>query len=131
MVWRSLVPHRERRLRYFYTDVYRLVDIYFEKDTDFENLRQLQQLELVVLALGLADVPNKLLPKLLLQVLTLRRDAGRPTWTFAPFSRSGVSEVYGPAVAEVLGEVHPVGQLPAVGKPTSAGNSAFKPRYRR
>lgn len=106
--WRSLAPFRDRALRYDYMDAYRLVDIHFERDTDYEYLRQLVSLDLLVLVLGLADVPNKLLPSLIVQTLTLRRDAARPTWVFAPFSKPRVAENYGGGVADLLGDVSPV-----------------------
>jgi hypothetical protein len=110
MVWRSLVAYRDTAglRRYDYLDAYRLIDIYFEKDTDYETPRNLVQLDLLVLVLGLADVPNKLLPSLIVQALTLRRDAGRPTWVYAPYTRDRVNAVYGADVGMLIGEVSPV-----------------------
>lgn len=110
MAWRSLVAFRDTGLQYDYLDVYRLVDIYFERDgaDGYPSIRHVVSLDLLILVLGMADLPNKLLPSLLTQMLTLRRDKSHPTWVFAPFSSSRVREVYGSEVAELLGEVRPV-----------------------
>lgn len=136
MVWRSLAPHRDKGLRYDYIDAYRLVDIFFEHDTQYEFLRQLASLDLLIMVIGLADVPNKLLPALIAQVLTLRQDAGSPTWVFSPFSPTRLSEKYGPDVAELLGDVKALPGIstldapakPAIGSPPRVG--AITPRWK-
>ncbi len=132
MVWRSLTRFRDvPSFRYEYLDAYRLVDIFFNRDPgtpSYETPRELVDLELLIMVLGLADLPNKLLPGLIVQALTLRRDADLPTWVFAPFSRTKVHEVYGPDVATLLGDIGPV--TPAPDK-TIAVASPFSPRNLR
>jgi hypothetical protein len=108
MVWRSLAEMRDTRLRYDYVDAYRLVDIQFERDETYGSVRSLSDLDLLIFVLGLADVPNKMLPSLICQVLMLRKDAGRPTWVFSPFNRARVLDVYGSSVVDLVGDVLPV-----------------------
>lgn len=103
MVWRSLSAYRERRLSYDYLDVYRLVDIFLSKDGEYDSVRPLVNLDIVILVLGLADLPNKLLPNIVVQFLSLRRDGYKPTWVFAPFTLGKVESVYGREVTGLLG----------------------------
>jgi hypothetical protein len=109
MVWRSLVPLREAGIRYDYMDAFRLVDIHFERDETYGYVRQVANMHLLILVLGLADLPNSYFRPLLLQTLTLRRDAARPTWVFAPFTTSArLAEAYGRDVADLLDPLRPV-----------------------
>jgi hypothetical protein len=108
-VWRSLSAYRDQGLRYDYMDAARFLDIFFDRDEDYPGgLRQVARLPLLVLVLGMADMPNKLQNPAIAQVLTLRRESALPTWVFAPFDGVRVRAQYGGEVADLVGPIRPV-----------------------
>lgn len=62
------------------TDAYRLVDIFLDKDAEFEGSAQLSNHDLFVLMLGFGEVKNQRLPDLIMQVLARRELLQKPTW---------------------------------------------------
>lgn len=102
MVWRSLLVQSET-LHYEYLEAYRVVDMQFGKDFTYDNPRDLVFPKLVILTIGLSELPNKMLAPLLVQVLTGRRFAGLPTWVFTPMPTVKVRDEFGWALAETLG----------------------------
>lgn len=71
-------------------DAYRLVDIYIEKDNEFENLGQLLEKNLVLLLLGFGDVKNQRLPELVHQFLVRRMLLSRPVWIILGIERANI-----------------------------------------
>lgn len=140
MVWRSLADYRLSNLRYDYIDAFRVVDIFFEKDPEYQSIRDLAQLPLLVVVLGLGEVPNKMFPSLVSQLYFLRADAGKPTWTFLPHDNATVARVYGQQVLELLTPRAAQTSLPPPPPPPSTpdhgrevhegGGRGIKPRYR-
>lgn len=89
MVWRSLLHYYGRHLRYDYFDAFRLTEIQFgREDADIEgnyrSVRELKDLDLLVLVSGLAEPANPYVLPLTKYVQTLRRMHGRPTWLYRP-----------------------------------------------
>ena len=84
MVWVSLLPHvATPAFRYDYFDASRLLDIMFERDTgEYRAVRELKDLDLLVLLTGWSDPRNEYLPMLIDQVLRLRQQLGHPTWQY-------------------------------------------------
>lgn len=102
-VWRSLEEYSERNLSYEFLDASRVIEIYFQRDGDYESLRDLVRLDLLVLVFGEFCGPNKLMPDLIGQVLDQRRRDGRPTWVFSALTRNRFASVYTADVLRVLG----------------------------
>lgn len=81
-VWRSVLFYFPQRLTYEYFDTHRLVEINFQRDAEYSSVRQLKDLDLLVLVKGLNEPPNSYSPHILDYTLTLRRMEGRPTWVY-------------------------------------------------
>lgn len=103
MVWRSLNYYETVDLRYDYFDAYRLVEIYLGQDTEYGRVRDLDALGLVVTALGVSDLPNRMLAPLFCQLLTQRRMGGLPTWVYSSKTGSLLRSAYGNELADLLG----------------------------
>lgn len=98
-VWRSVLTYPD--LLYDAFDAYRLVEIHFEKDAKYTSVRELIALDLLVLSLGLAELPNRFMGPLVVQVLTLRQQAGPPTWVHVPRGLD-VQQAYTKELADLL-----------------------------
>jgi hypothetical protein len=61
-------------------DSYRLVDIFLDKDEEFQGSAVLTDYDLFVLLLGFGEVKNQRLPDLIMQVLSRRELQQKPTW---------------------------------------------------
>lgn len=124
-VWRSLVAYEHTGLRYLYDDAYRLVEIYLGNDPEISRLRDLEDYDLVVIVLGLADLPNRMLAPLVVQLLTQRRMAARPTWLYSSTPR--LRERYGAelddAVAPMITGVDPLSRQPEMQAPSRVNPS--------
>jgi hypothetical protein len=107
MVWRSLTSLEARDLVYEYFDAYRLVEIYLGQDTTYTRLRDLDSYGLVVIALGVSDLPNRMLPALMCQLLTQRKMTGRPTWVYTPKVGSALRAAYGNELTDLLSPIKP------------------------
>lgn len=111
MVWRSLCHYEAVDLRYDYFDAYRLVEIYLGQDADYARVRDLDSLGLVVVALGVSDLPNRMLAPLMCQLLTQRKMAGLPTWVYTAKAGSSLRTAYGNELTDLLGDIKmPVSQ---------------------
>ena len=89
-VWRSLLHYADRGLRYDYFDAYRLNEIAWTRDREYKSLRDLYELDLLVLVVGVADPPSSWMGSLIHAVKNGRKMHGRPTWIYAP-SRAALS----------------------------------------
>lgn len=83
MVWQSLLHYYDRRLTYEYFEAWRLTEIQFGRDSEFESLRDFKDLDLLVLVSGIADPPNSYTLPLVKYVTELRKMHGKPTWVYA------------------------------------------------
>lgn len=61
-------------------DSYRLVDIFLDKDEEFQGSAVLSDYDLYVMLLGFGEVKNQRLPDLIMQVLSRRGLLQKPTW---------------------------------------------------
>ncbi len=102
MVWRSLLAYEQRILRYDYMDASRLVEIYLSQDPEYTRVRDLEELDLFILLIGVADLPNKMLPALVFQILTSRFQLARPSWVFTPLKREQFRYAYGTELSDLL-----------------------------
>jgi len=87
MVWRSLLHHyHPTQLTYAYLDGFRLAEIKFRHDAEYETLLQLRELSLLILVIGLVDPPNAHNPQYIARLAQTVRGArtmhGRPTWVY-------------------------------------------------
>lgn len=109
-VWRSLLHYlQQRTLTYDYFDANRLCEIYFGRDGDeYKGVRELRKLDLLVLIVGVADLPNSYLPSLVHSVTRLRSMHGVPTWTYSTVKQllkpRGDTELPAPQVGVVTTE---------------------------
>jgi hypothetical protein len=123
MVWRSLAKYlAANELSYEYMDAYRLVEIFLGKDTLYDRVRDLESLQLLVLVLGVSDLPNRMLPALVCQILTLRKMSGLPTWTFVTRAGSQLRTAYSNEMADLLGVISP-SVYDTVNRPNRIGGS--------
>jgi len=91
-------------LTYDYIDAYRLVEVFLGQDLSYSRVRDLSIQGLMIIVLGVADAPNRMLPKLLCQLVTLRNMDGRPTWIYSPMSvGSKMRGIYGNELVDLMG----------------------------
>lgn len=76
----ALISMREAGKTFTSTDAYRLVDIFLDKDLDFNNSSAISEFDLYVMLLGFGEVKNQRLPDLIMQVLSRRAMLQKPTW---------------------------------------------------
>lgn len=107
MVWRSLAHYEAVDLLYEYFDAYRLVEIYLGQDTTYTRVRDLDSSGLVVVALGVSDLPNRMLAPLMCQLLTQRKMAGLPTWVYTSKVGAPLRTTYGNELVDLLGDIKP------------------------
>ncbi len=89
-------------------DAYRLIDIQFEQDNQFEFLWQVQDADFLVMQLGFGDPKNKFLPDLLVNTFDRRDMNGLPTWVLLGINIEQVRTRYNEHVHERLSDYHPV-----------------------
>lgn len=99
-VWRSVLSYPE--LHYEFIDAYRIVEVHFERDPDYSSARDLTGFGLLSIALGIAELPNKFLGPLVVQVLTMRQHHGVPTWVYSPTPIEKVRDIYTNELATML-----------------------------
>lgn len=80
--WRSLLDYEMTGLVYDWIEGYRLVDAFFEQDTEYPNVRAIQDLQLLIMDFSTVRVPNSMLGGLFVQTLTGRQRRGMPTWCY-------------------------------------------------
>jgi hypothetical protein len=90
--WASLLAHNEPI--YDFIDSSRLVEIYLSQDPVYTRIRDLEELPILILGLGVAELPNKMLPHLISQVLTFRFYISMPTWVFTDLLAWHIQDKY-------------------------------------
>jgi hypothetical protein len=84
------------------TDAYTLVDIFLDKDTEFENSAALVEYDLYTMLLGFGEVKNQRLPDLIEQVLVRRKLHQKPTWVVLGIPLGQVPTRFASEIAEIL-----------------------------
>lgn len=102
IVWKSLLRVPNSELRYDFIEAYRLVEIYLQQDTTYDRVRDLEDLELLIICLGVSEPPNKMLGPLISQILTQRLNADLPTWVYCSGTLASIPERYGSEVKDVI-----------------------------
>lgn len=99
-VWRAVL---HVSATYDYLDAYRLVEIHFGQDGTYQNVRELVPLGVLMVVLGLAELPNKFIGPTVCQVLTLRQHMAQPTWVYSPIGLTDqFRAVYGQELLTML-----------------------------
>jgi hypothetical protein len=103
--WKTLVTllREKPTFRCLYTDAYRLVEVYFERDGEYQTIREMAcaPYDLIIVTLGISDVPNKLIGPLLIQLFTYRTENGLPTWVYIQ-NTSRLRETYNSELGDLL-----------------------------
>lgn len=84
MVWRSLLAHYRVGFTYDYFEVNRLNEISFDRDEKYKSVRELKDLDLLVLVKGLGELRNSFISELEAYVQSIRQMHGKPTWVYNP-----------------------------------------------
>jgi len=79
-------------------DSYRLMDIFLEKDEEFDNYSKAEDADLFILLLGFGEIKNQRLPDCIMQVITRRELVQLPTWVVLGISRPEVAMKFNNAV---------------------------------
>jgi len=85
-------------------DAYTLIDIFLEKDVEYSTAHHAVDAKLLILLLGFADPPNRMLPELVLQVMNRRALHSRATWVVMGIPLDRVITKYGSGVHEYIKE---------------------------
>lgn len=89
--------------RFQILDSYRFLEIFLQKDTEFDNQQFAVDADLLVILLGFGDPRNKYLPELLLQVVSRRELLSKATWVVLGVTLSDVGLKYSSALMDRLG----------------------------
>lgn len=89
-------------------DAYKLVDIFLEKDEEIVNYSSLVEPDLAIVLLGFAEIANRRLPEMLLQVMSRRELRHKPTWVVLGIPLGQVGTRFGTSVSEKLAEFQKV-----------------------
>ena len=93
--------------KYFFVTAYGLVEIYLsgkDKDGDYElpeltskhkTMEDLIPYDVIAVALGYGELPNKLLPSLVTQVFQMREIRSKPTILLTPWDSKRIDKEYG------------------------------------
>lgn len=101
--WMSLLSISHNcDLHYDFVEASRLVEIYLTQDSEYTRIRELEDLDLLILTLGVAEPPNKMLPSLVVQVVSQRTNLGKPTWIYSAVPLNSISSRYGDELACLL-----------------------------
>jgi hypothetical protein len=87
---------------YMVLEGFRFLDIFLEKDEDYETSRPAMDVGLLVLLLGYGDPRNRYLPELLLQALSRRALTQKPTWVISNLNTEQLAAKYTQELAAVL-----------------------------
>lgn len=77
-----------------FMDAYRLVEIFLDKDEEYQTSQDLADYDLFGILLGFGDVLNRRLPDLIVQALARRELKQRPTWVILGLSLKQVPAKY-------------------------------------
>lgn len=81
-------------------DAYRLIEIFLEKDDEFNTSMPIVEKDLLIILLGFGDPRNRYLPELLLQVLSRRELMFKPTWVILGESMNRLSSRYSVSISD-------------------------------
>lgn len=81
----------------------RLAEIWLGKDSELATTATLGEVDLLVLFLGFAELPNKRLPECILELLDRRFLSRKPTWIHMNFDFAQLAHRYGEELARRLG----------------------------
>ena len=103
--WVSLLQYEPSHLRYEVFEAPRLVRIHFGEDpikADYDSLRELQEIPLLILIGGVGEFTSEFLGALFTETLKIRRNLGLPTWVYMPTLET-LSRYYGAEAVALLG----------------------------
>lgn len=100
----ALISEEAKGTKFVVMDAYRLIEIFLEKDVEFETSRPALDTGLLVLLLGFGDPRNRYLPELLVQMLSRRNLIRRPTWVLLGVDQSQIGPKYSTELATILGK---------------------------
>lgn len=101
-VSRVLLDLLEKGISFTILDAYRLIEIFLEKDAEFDTTTQSITADLMIILLGFADPKNRYLPELLMQAIQRRELLQRPTWVVLGVDRNLISTKYSTDLADAL-----------------------------
>lgn len=90
-------------------DAYRLVEIFLDKDEEFQTSQDLAGFDLFILLLGFGDVANRRLPDLVNQALNRRELVQKTTWVILGLPLPSVAGRYDASLGERLVRMKRVG----------------------
>lgn len=85
-------------------DAYRLIEIFLEKDAEFDTTYQSITGDLLIILLGFGDPKNRYLPELLVQAVQRRELLRKPTWVVLGIDKSQISTKYSVSLEQMLGQ---------------------------
>lgn len=91
-------------------DAYRLIEIFLEKDREFDSVSEGTEVDLLILLLGFGDPPNRYLPELVVQTLDRREIRTLPTWVVLGIQLPQVAGRYSEALSIKLNQLKKVTQ---------------------
>lgn len=107
MAWKSLAPFAFTQPELFWVriEITALIDIKFGSchDKRFENLGDLHTPDLLVIHFPSVHYRNAALASYVQQVLSIRKDMGRPTWVYCELPLPRFAQVYGGDMVLALG----------------------------
>lgn len=101
-VARVLLDMGEAGKTYTTMDAYRLIEVFLEKDEEFDNTYQAIQGDLTIILLGFGDPKNRYLPELLVQAVLRRQLLRKPTWVCLGLDRNQISTKYNVVLSDLL-----------------------------
>ena len=103
-----LLEMQRRRETHRAFDAYQLVDVFFGKDDEMTNFAPLVDPDLSIILLGFTEIVNRILPDMILQVMTRRDLRHRSTWVILGIPKGQVETRFGLAMARRLDDFIPV-----------------------
>lgn len=72
-------------------DSYRLMDIFLEKDEEYQNYSHFTDVDLAIILIGFGEIKNQRLPDCINQVITRRELLQKPTWIVLGITQAAVA----------------------------------------
>jgi len=91
-----------------YMDAYRLIEIYLEKDPEFQTTTEGTDADLLIFLVGFGDPRNRYLPELVIQAVDRREILGKATWVILGIPLSQVAGKYSEAMYDRLNSLKKV-----------------------
>jgi len=91
-----------------YMDAYRLIEIYLEKDPEFQTTAEGTEADLLIFLVGFGDPRNRYLPELLIQAIDRREVLDKPTWVLLGIPLTGIATKYSEQLFDKLSAMKPV-----------------------